>query len=79
MKKKTLPPKLGPQRRSLSIRAEAEVLDGESRTLRLSFSSETPCDMWYGTEILSHEPGCVRMDRAQASMPLLFNHNRSGD
>lgn len=77
MKKKTLPPKLGPQRRSLSIRAEAEVLDGESRTLRLSFSSETPCDMWYGTEVLSHESGCVRMDRAQASMPLLFNHNRS--
>lgn len=46
--------------------------------LRLSFAaaSETPVRRWWGTEILSHEPGAVRMDRLTGgAAPLLFNHN----
>lgn len=39
-------------------------------------SSEYPVERWYGTEVLSHAKGAVRMQRAeQGAMPLLFNHN----
>lgn len=39
-------------------------------------SSEEPVERWYGMEVLSHEPGAVKLKRAKAgAMPLLFNHN----
>jgi HK97 family phage major capsid protein/HK97 family phage prohead protease len=68
--------KLEPQRRALSMRGQEIKADTESRTVRFSFSSEEPVDMWYGTEILSHTPGAVRIDQRQQTMPLLFNHDR---
>lgn len=76
MKTRQLPEKLGPQRRALSMRGQAVKADAESRTVRFSFSSEEPVDMWYGTEILSHAPGAVRIAQRQQTMPLLFNHDR---
>lgn len=76
MKTKQLPEKLEPQRRALSMRGQAVKADAESRTVRFSFSSEEPVDMWYGTEILSHAPGAVRIAQRQQTMPLLFNHDR---
>lgn len=45
---------------------------------RLSFSltSEAPVERYFGTEILSHAPGAVQMDRINAgAAPLLFNHD----
>lgn len=57
--------------------AEMLITRKESDNL-LTFpaSSEEPVDRWYGTEVLSHEPGAVKLKRAQAgAMPLLFNHN----
>ena len=69
--------KLDPQRRSFSMRGKEIKADAESRTVRFSFSSEEPVEMWYGTEILSHAPGAVRIDQRQQSMPLLFNHDRN--
>jgi HK97 family phage major capsid protein/HK97 family phage prohead protease len=69
--------KLEPQRRSFSMRGKEVKADAESRTVRFSFSSEEAVDMWYGTEILSHAPGAVRIDQRQQTMPLLFNHDRS--
>lgn len=74
---KQRPDKLGPQQRFFKLRVEGEAaIDAEARTARLSFSSEEPVEMWYGTEILSHAKGCVRLDGArQAGMPLLFNHD----
>jgi len=43
--------------------------------LTFAASSEEPVERWYGTEVLSHEPGAIRLDRAKAgAMPLLFNH-----
>ncbi len=69
--------KLEPQRRSFSMRGKEIKADAESRTVRFSFSSEEPVDMWYGTEILSHAPGCIRIDQRQETMPLLFNHDRN--
>lgn len=39
-------------------------------------SSEEPVERWWGTEILSHEKGAVRLTRAKGgAMPLLFNHD----
>lgn len=70
-----LPDKLAPQRRALSVRADVSTVDTAARTVALSFSSEAPVDMWYGTEILSHDKGAVRLDRIRNSAPLLFNHD----
>jgi HK97 family phage major capsid protein/HK97 family phage prohead protease len=44
----------------------------------LSFpaSSELPVERWFGTEILSHDPSAVNLDRVLGgAAPLLFNHN----
>lgn len=68
--------KLEPQCRTLSMRGTAKA-DAEARTVRFSFSSEEPVDMWYGTEILSHAPGAMRQGQRQETMPLLFNHDMS--
>lgn len=71
------PQTLGPQRRALTLRADGVgTVDTEARTMRFPFSSEEPCDMWYGTEVLSHQKGAMRVGSRQGSMPLLFNHNR---
>lgn len=50
----------------------------EDQTTKLSFpvSSERPVERWFGTEILSHDPKAIRMDRMNAgAAPLLFNHD----
>jgi HK97 family phage major capsid protein/HK97 family phage prohead protease len=54
---------------------QVNVVDLEARTVTFSFSSETPCPMWYGEEILSHTPGSARMQRINSGGPLLFNHD----
>ncbi len=48
----------------------------EADVLTFPASSEEPVERWWGTEVLSHEAGAVRLKRAKAgAMPLLFNHN----
>jgi HK97 family phage major capsid protein len=79
---KTPPQLLKPQVRTVQIRMPAgdsarSLVDLDARTLDLAFASETPCEMWYGTEILSLAPGAMRTGQRQLSMPLLFNHNRN--
>lgn len=59
---------------------EAEVCAFETRaegtSLKFSLSSEAPVERFFGTEILSHDPKAIRMDRlTRRAMPLLFNHN----
>ena len=59
---------------------EAEVLQFETRaegtSLQFSLSSEHPVERFFGIEILSHDPGAIRMDRlTRRAMPLLFNHD----
>lgn len=45
-------------------------------TVTFPASSEEPVDRWWGKEVLSHESGAVRLERAkQGAMPLLFNHD----
>jgi hypothetical protein len=57
--------------RLLAIRA----VNQEARTAHLAFSSEEPVQMWYGTEILSHARGAMRVGERQKTMPILYNHN----
>lgn len=51
------------------------VVDLETRTVTFSFSSETPCPMWFGDEILSHQPGAAQLARINSGGSLLFNHD----
>jgi HK97 family phage prohead protease len=58
-------------REEIQIRAE----DGVTK-LTFPASSEKPVERWFGEEVLSHETGAVRLDRAKrGAMPLLFNHD----
>lgn len=68
--------KVGVLYREISLN-RAEV-NGESRTIPISFSSEEPADRWFGSEILDHSPGSVRLDRMKRGGPLLLDHNPEG-
>jgi HK97 family phage major capsid protein/HK97 family phage prohead protease len=49
---------------------------GDVTRMTFSASSEAPVERWFGTEILSHAPDAVRMERITAgAVPLLFNHD----
>ncbi|MGN0706586.1 MAG: HK97 family phage prohead protease [Faecalibacterium sp.] len=60
---------------SESIRAVDGGEDG--RTFELSFSSEEPCQRWYGPEILDHSPSCVDLSRMKQMGVVLYNHDRN--
>nr|WP_316642877.1 phage major capsid protein [uncultured Roseateles sp.] len=79
---KVRPQSLAPQVRTMTARlapangeAQRGLVDTTARTMQLAFASETPVDMWYGTEILSMAPGAMRTGVRQLTMPLLYNHN----
>ncbi len=50
------------------------AVNEKTRTVELSFSSETPIDRWFGKEILDHSPGAVRMERLNAGAPVMVDH-----
>lgn len=57
---------------------EIRIQRKEEKATTISFpaSSEEPVERYWGDEVLSHEKGAVRMDRAtRGAMPLLFNHD----
>lgn len=59
---------------------EIRAADDADQTVRLSFplSSEARVERWFGTEVLSHADGAVRMERIKSgAAPLLFNHDWS--
>lgn len=52
-------------------------VDTDSRTVELSFSSETPYGRWFGDEILCHDEECINLERFSNGLgTLLFNHDR---
>ena len=55
-----------------SIRA----VEGQERTVELSFSSEEPYGRWWGVEILDHTEGCMDLVRLNEIGCVLFNHKR---
>jgi HK97 family phage major capsid protein/HK97 family phage prohead protease len=75
---------LGPLTRYVRLMADAGgaetevpvgIVDIETRTVTFSFSSEAAVDMWYGTEILSHQAGSANLARINSGGPLLYNHD----
>lgn len=61
-----------------AVTLDRAMINQESRIAELAFSSEIPVERWFGKEILSHEPGAIRMGRlASGSCPLLMDHENS--
>jgi HK97 family phage major capsid protein len=63
------------QERRFTITRREMVIDQESRTVEISFSSEFPVERWWGTEILDHTADAVMLDRLNSSGPYLNNHD----
>jgi len=58
--------------RELTVMA-SEVEPGMAR---FTFSSESPVERWFGTEVLSHAPGAADLSRLNNGAPFLWNHDR---
>lgn len=61
--------------RFLTFELDRSSIDSTARTVALSFSSETPVERWFGSEILDHAPGSVRLGRLNNGGALLLNHD----
>lgn len=68
---------LGVQRRELVADVEVrKAAPDATAALTLSASSTAPVERPFGTEVLSHDKGAIRMQRIEGgAVPLLFNHN----
>lgn len=54
-----------------------DQVDTDSRTVELSFSSETPYGRLFGDEILCHDEECINLERFSNGLgTVLFNHDR---
>ena len=54
-----------------------EIEKAEDETQIISFSSETPYERFFGTEILDHSPSAVNLSRLNEIGCVLFNHDRN--
>ncbi|VWX56713.1 phage major capsid protein [Sphingorhabdus sp. 109] len=61
--------------REITFDIRAELVDENTRTVELSFSSEEPYERWWGTEILDHGKSAVELGRLNGSAALLMDHN----
>jgi len=59
--------------RTFSVTREA--VDAENRTVHVAFSSETPVDRAWGTEVLDHSKESIRTERLRDHGPLLLEHD----
>jgi len=59
--------------RTFSI--ERAAVDGEKRTVALSFSSEEPVERWFGHEILDHKAKSVDLSRLKRGGSMLVDHD----
>lgn len=68
--------KVGTLRRDLAGAEFAITREKDATRMTFPASSEVPVERFFGNEVLSHEPGSIRMERfKRAAVPLLFNHN----
>lgn len=63
------------ERRAFLVTTDKPVIDKEARTVELSFSSETPVERWFGSEILVHSADAIDLSRLNNGHPLLCNHD----
>ena len=59
----------------LTRAATAQLSVDDASRMEFSFSSETPVDRWFGSEVLSHDAGAADLSRLNDSAPLLWNHD----
>lgn len=59
------------------LELDISAINASARSIPASISSELPVERWFGTEILVHEEGAIKMDRAGADegLPLMLWHN----
>lgn len=55
---------------------ERRNVNEEARTIEVAFSSEHPVERWFGSEILDHGQGSIRLDRLQNKGPVLVDHDQ---
>lgn len=60
-----------PLQRAVTI--DRAAADEAARTVEMAFASETPCDHWFGTLVLSMDG--MRTERLAAGAPLLLDHD----
>lgn len=58
-----------------SLLVERAAVDTDKRTVTLAFAGETPCERWYGNEILDCNSKSIRLDRLKNGGPLLVGHD----
>lgn len=63
------------ERRAYAVTSDKPVIDKEARTVELSFSSETPVERWFGSEVLVHSADAIDFSRLNNGHPLLCNHD----
>ena len=56
---------------------DRSAVDEDARTVELSFSSESPVERAFGTEVLDHSPDSVDLSRLNDGAPLLIEHDRN--
>ncbi len=61
--------------RALPQAAAARALDTEARTVELAFSSEEPCERWWGVEVLDHSTSSIRLGRLMQGGAVLMDHD----
>lgn len=57
------------------LKVERAAVNVEERTITLAFAGETPCERWYGTEILDCKKESIRLERLLTGGPLLLGHD----
>lgn len=60
-----------------SFEIESGATNEEERTVDVSFSSEMPCERWFGKEILDHSPDSANLSRLNKGGAVFVDH--SGD
>ena len=68
----TIPTKAKVFKRFIDLDATTST---DEDTFKLSFSSETPVERAFESEVLSHLPNAANLARLNDSAPLLWSHN----
>jgi HK97 family phage major capsid protein len=63
----------GVVRRELDVAMAPEAIEDG---IRFTFSSESPVERWFGSEVLSHAPGAADLSRLNNRAVHLWNHDR---
>ncbi len=58
-----------------SFELDRAQVDEKTRTVPVSFSSETPVPRWFGSEYLLHGKNNVGLSRLKSMGSVLLNHN----